>query len=631
MILLAAAISLPVLTPAAPGDEASVNFSFDQVDIPTFVKLVGEMTGKKFVLSEGVQGKITVVSPLINRKEVFPLFVSILESAGCSVVEDNGIYRVVPLQKRDTPAAPVVGADETSHLDGIITKVIRLQNVSAQELRKVLESKVGGGKAGAIAAIEETNHLLITDTAESIRRIEKIVAEIDRPGTSRTTEVVPLQYASAEELAGQLNTAVAESESRGEQLKNRLPDVPGSSRGIRMSAIVVPAPHSNSLILVGTQGQITEFKRLIALMDVDTASGRGRLNAIFLKYMSATEAATNINSLLMKSTASKADSSALQKMKIAIEADAGNNALLVDASPSDFDIMKRLIEQLDQLPRQVHISVIIAEITTNDGSVAQVEMAGMGKPSLVGDTVIEGSSLFNDSGSTLMDKAQSGVFPKGITVGVAYGTSVDSSGNVTASIPGLININALKQQSWFKVVSETSLGVQNNKEASVNIVDDIPVLKSTVQGGTGIASVIQNIDRLDVGIKLKLLPHIIPGGDVQMTLSPSIEAVTDPGPSGQYAPTIAKRDVTTTVTVRDGRTIIIAGLTRTDTTKSKAWVPILGRIPLIGMLFRSSADKVTKTNMLILVTPTIVTDPAAAENVLRDWQKKTDLGSHEEK
>jgi general secretion pathway protein D len=318
-------------------------------------------------------------------------------------------------------------------------------------------------------------------------------------------------------------------------------------------------------------------------------------------------------------------------MKIAIEADAGNNALLVDASPSDFDIMKRLIEQLDQLPRQVHISVIIAEITTNDGSVAQVEMAGMGKPSLVGDTVIEGSSLFNDSGSTLMDKAQSGVFPKGITVGVAYGTSVDSSGNVTASIPGLININALKQQSWFKVVSETSLGVQNNKEASVNIVDDIPVLKSTVQGGTGIASVIQNIDRLDVGIKLKLLPHIIPGGDVQMTLSPSIEAVTDPGPSGQYAPTIAKRDVTTTVTVRDGRTIIIAGLTRTDTTKSKAWVPILGRIPLIGMLFRSSADKVTKTNMLILVTPTIVTDPAAAENVLRDWQKKTDLGSHEEK
>ncbi len=630
-MLLISTASLQTNVHAAAGDEATVSFSFDQIDIGAFIKTVGVMTGKKFVLAEGVQGKITVVSPLISRKEVFPLFVSILESAGCSVVEDNGIYHVVALQKRDTAAAPVVGSDEKTPVEGIVTKIIRLQNVSASEMRKALESKVGGGKTGAIAAIDETNHLLITDTSESIRRIEKIIAEIDRPGMARTTEVVPLKYASADDLANQLNLAMAESESRGEQLKNRLPDVPGAGAGARRSAMVVPAPHSNSLILVGTQAQIAEFKRLIELMDVEAQTGRGRLNAIFLKYLSATEASTNINALLMKSMATKPEAGANQKLKIAIEASAENNALLVDASPSDFDVVKRLVEQLDQIPLQVHIAVIIAEVSTNAELDLGVEMAGMAKPSAVGNGVVVGSSLFTGGSGSLMDEVQHGLFPKGITVGVAQGATVDSSGNVTAGFPGVININALKTKEWFKVVSETSLGVQNNREASVGVVDDIPIMKSTASGGTGIASVIQNIDRMDVGIKLKLLPHIIPGGDVQMTLSPSIEAITDPGPSGQYAPTISKREVTTTVTVPDGRTIVIAGLTRTDTTKLDQSVPYLSRIPLIGMLFRNTSDKVEKTNMLILVTPTVVGDIDASERVKQVWQAKTELETHEEK
>jgi general secretion pathway protein D len=116
-----------------------------------------------------------------------------------------------------------------------------------------------------------------------------------------------------------------------------------------------------------------------------------------------------------------------------------------------------------------------------------------------------------------------------------------------------------------------------------------------------------------------------------MTLSPSIEAITDPGPSGQYAPTISKREVTTTVTVPDGRTIVIAGLTRTDTTKLDQSVPYLSRIPLIGMLFRNTSDKVEKTNMLILVTPTVVGDIDASERVKQVWQAKTELETHEEK
>jgi len=145
----------------------------------------------------------------------------------------------------------------------------------------------------------------------------------------------------------------------------------------------------------------------------------------------------------------------------------------------------------------------------------------------------------------------------------------------------------VKKDGRFKIRSNPSLVAQNNKEASVNIVNEIPILKSTIEGGSGTArDVIQNIDRKDVGIKLKLTPHIIPGGQIQMDLNPSIEASSTPAPPvPQFTPTIAKREVSTTVTVPDNATIIIAGLTREDETRSVEKVPILGDIPLIRSSF----------------------------------------------
>jgi general secretion pathway protein D len=181
------------------------------------------------------------------------------------------------------------------------------------------------------------------------------------------------------------------------------------------------------------------------------------------------------------------------------------------------------------------------------------------------------------------------------------------------------------------VLSETALEAQNNREASVSIVNQYPILKSTIQGGTGAArDVIQNIERVDVGIKLKLTPYVIPGGLVQMVLNPSIEAVVDAGSAGtQFTPVIARREVSTTVTVPDGQTIIIAGLTREDKREVVKRVPILGYIPLIGILFRHTAESVERTNLLIFVTPQVVGDRAASDRVLQEWQRRTGLSPNE--
>jgi general secretion pathway protein D len=499
------------------------------------------------------------------------------------------------------------------------------------EVRKLLETKVAGGKIGAVGAVDETNHLLVTDTAENVRRIEKIVGEIDRPGLAQLTEVLPLSFVSADDIAHELNAAIAEEETRGDALRRRLPVTTETSQTAPRRAMVVPSPHANSLILVGTAEKILALKRLIAAVDVDAPGTRGRLNAIFLKYIAAEEAAKSLNALLKP--ADKATEGQARRHAIAIEASLANNALLVDAAPSDFEVVKKLVDQLDQPVDQVHIEVVIAEMTEGESLDIGVEMAALDMPSAVGDNVVQGGTRLNDGSSGLMTALQENLFPRGLSLGVARGTRVDSSGKMVLGYPTAINIDALKKDSRLKIRSNPSLMAQNNKEASVNIVNQIPILKSTIQGGTGTTrDVIQNIDRVDVGIKLKLTPTIIPGGQIRMVLNPSIEAVIDQGPSGtQFAPTIARREVSTTVTVRDTETIVIAGLTREDQTKRVRKIPLLGSIPLLGWLFRRTEDATEKSNVLIFVTPLIVSDAGTSARVTERLEKKTGLKTDEAK
>jgi general secretion pathway protein D len=606
-------------------DSRAVNFSFDQVDVHSFVKLVGEMTGRRFVVGDSIKGKITVVSPQIQRDEVYPVFLSILESVGCSVVEEAGMCRVVALAPRVVPLAPVVRPGETPATAGLVTKILRLQHVRAGDVQKALLAKAGGGASSAhVVAVEDTNHLIVTDTTAAIAQIEAILAELDRPGLTRASEMATLKHAAADELAEQLNRAMEEREARGDSTRGRLPQIPGVRASGRDAGFAVAVPRANSLLLVGTVAQIADMRRLIALMDVDAVSGRGRLNAIFLKYLAAEEAAKRIGALLDKSAA-KVETS--RKREIAIEASPENNALLVDAAPGDFEVVRQLVEQLDRVPQQVHIEVLILEHSSSDDLDVGVELAALGAPKREDGLAIVGGSKLNERETSLLDSVQQGIFPRGLSLGVVGGARVGPNGQMVYGVPGLINVNALKKEGRFRVVSETSLESQDNKDASVSIVNQIPITKSTVSGGAGTAKdVIQNIERLDVGIKLKLTPHIIPGGDVRMVLNPIIEAVSDPGPSGGvFAPTIAKREVTTTVTVRDGSTIVIAGLTRQDTKEVRRRVPVLGKIPVLGFLFRHTVEAKEKTNMLILVTPRIVGDMAIAETLMKEWSEKTDL------
>ena len=601
----------------------TLSFTFEGVDIRVFTKLVGEFTGRRIVVPDDVQGAITIVSPNVTRKDAFRIYTAVLESSGYSVAADGDVFRVVPLpERRAGGVGTIVGAGEELPEGGLVTRIIHLEHVTASEMRKLLEGHLDR-KDGA-SAIDETNHLVVTDTASNIRRVERIVAELDQPSNARVTEVVALQHADAAHLAQQLGAAMAETQSRADALLKRIPAASGAAAAppALRAPTIVPAEHANQLVLSGTPRQIQMLKDLVAQLDVDAPSGRSRLNVIFLNYIKAQDAAKSITALFEKSAAAGAAAGAPAR-RVAVEASADGNALLVDSAPQDFEGLKAFIDALDVPPKQVHISVLIAEVQKGDGLDIGVEFTGMELPEGVGDNAVNGATRLASASPTggLLTDLSTGAFPAGLSVGLARGAYRDNEGNLVSGFPAFLNINAIKSDSRVKVVSEQSLGAQNHQEATVKVVDDIPILESTITGSGADRDVIQNITRREVGVKLRIVPHIAPGGNVRCELEPSIETVTSS--SGDYSPTIAQRSVTTTVSVPDGRTIVIAGLTRKNLVESKRKVPILGDIPVLGWLFRWNTREEVETNIIIFVTPRIVADDASADAVREEWEQKT--------
>ena len=617
----------PLLAPGFAAEDAVtasaggglVQFSFEQADIRLVTQIVGKLTGKKFVVPEGITGKVTILAPgPVTVAEVYPLFLSTLDASGYTVAERDGVHRVVTL-----PGGPALAAGSGVG-GGLVTKLIPLKNVAAADVKKSFEPLVRGGKEGALEAFAPGNRLIVTDTAENVARLEALVAEIDRPGAGSAIEVVALQHASAEEVARQLRATFGAADSAVNKVNRHMQQVAGGLGDLPTDFTVVAAPQANSLILVGLPMQIAETKRIIALMDVENPHGFGRLNAIFLKYLSAEEASKSLNALLGKAPAAEG---APVERDIAIEPSIPNNALLVDASPQDFEYVRRLVERLDVVPQQVLVEVLIAEINLEQGLDLGVEWFGIDQPDGSG-TGGFGRSRYGDSDS-MMDLLTEGTFPQGLALGVLSGTFTGPDGKTYNQIP--LYLQAVAGNRDLKILSNIPLWAQNNLEASVSVVENIPILKSSVEGSGSDRDYIQNIERLDVGIKLKLTPHVNPNREIQLDLNPSIESVVESGSDSlKYTPTIAKREVKTTVTIPDRATVILSGLIREDTAKIATKVPLLGDIPFLGALFRSTSDSKKRTNLLIFVTPRIVTDMQLAEREKARLERTASLPAAEQ-
>jgi general secretion pathway protein D len=626
---LAAALALsPRIAPAAapPGDPSGapapgyVDFSYDQVEIRILARTVGMATGRRLVVDESVTGKVTVVTPEpVRVDELYALFLHILESSGYSVVERDGIAHVVKLPESAVRMGSVLGPDDAAEERGIMTKIVKLHHISAVDLRLALQGMVRGSNVGSLAVLGSTNHLLITDTADTIRRIDRIVEELDRPGSSRTTDVVTLAHMDAAELAAQVTSAIQGAEGAGAAYSRQVRQVTEGGGALPASFMAIPSQEGNRVVLVGNPIQVQEARDLITKLDQERPAGTGRLHTHFLNYIDAEEAAEDLNALLEK-TAEKDQ----LRAAIAIEPNVSNNALIVEASPQDFALIKALIQELDQAPQQILVEVLIAEETLGDDLDLGVELSTVDSAD-EGSTTVVGRSRPGDT-DVLVESLSQALFPQGLAVGVVRGEPFTFNGISIPSVPLLIT--ALAESRNVQIRANVPLLAQNNREASIQVVDNVPILESSIEGGSGTArDVIQNIERTDVGIKVTFTPHVNADNEILLDLNPVIEAIVDEGPEDQlFAPTIARREIKTTVTVADGQTVVISGLIRDDVIQIASKVPLLGDIPGLGFFFRRTRDQRQRTNLLVMVTPHLVKREDAAA-IRRDLEERTAMGA----
>ena len=624
------AASAPAAPPAGASSPAAEPIDLgplERVKIEVLAQMMSDASGRPFAISGGLDTEFSVLVPegdpvALAPGDIYNFGLSILASAGLSVVDDGHTCRIVSLPEGGGLAVGAPGEEGAGASHGLVTRVFRLRHASADDVRRVLEG--GSGRKSWITMLESSNLIVVTDTAPTLARVASLVEELDRPGLSRKTEIVKLSFADAESLAAQLNAIAAHSlQSEGAAVAQRIAGPGGapSPRAVLASGVAIPAPAANALVLVGQEAQVEEFKALIASLDVDAPTGRGNLNAISLQYLKAEDVAKTLSTLLEKSAARAAGGADIRR--IAVEASPVNNAIVVDALPGDFRIVKQLVEAMDVLPGQVHVSVLIAEVTDGDGFMWNPRLTALDAPGKKGETAFSAGSRMTADTSSLLEGAVDGILPQGLTAAFAHGSGVNADGSLRVSYPGIVALEALKDDSHINIVSETSLQAQNNIEAEVKIVDDIPYAKSNIQGTGADRETVQTVDRMEVGVTLKFTPYIVPGKLVRMALEPTIASVTSA--SDALNPTIAKRSAKTTVTVPDSETIVIAGLTRTTVKKVEQRIPILGSIPLLGWLFRYKSDFEEKTNLLVFVTPTIIAAPGDAAETTRTWRLKTGI------
>lgn len=627
------AFNLPILSVADIAVEPSSTASdielgaLENVKLDVLAQMMCDASGRPFAISGGLDTEFSVLVPdgetmALSAGDIYNFGLSILASAGLSVVDDGHTCRIVRLPEGGglavgAPDGDVAGASPC----GLVTKVFRLKNASADDVRRVLEGS--SGRKSWITVLENSNLIVVTDTALTLSRVAKLVEELDLPGLARKTEIVKLSFGDADSIAQQLNSAAMQSlQSDASATAQRIATGSGVvPRAVNRSAVAIAAPKSNSLILVGQESQIEEFKALIKALDVDATTGRGSLNSITLNYLKAEDLAKTLSTLLEKSAATADGGKGVRR--IAVEASTVNNAIIVDAAPGDFAVVKQLVETMDVLPGQVHVSVMIAEVTDGDGFTWNPQLTALDAPGKKGETAFSAGSRMDGDSASLVENAVRGVLPQGLTAAISHGSGYAADGSLNVSYPGIVSIEALKSDSHVDIVSETSLQAQNNIEAEVKIVDDIPYLKSSVEGSGSDRDYIQNVDRMEVGVSLKFTPYIMPGGLVRMALSPTIASVISS--SDDLNPTIARRSANTVVTVPDAETIVIAGLTRTAVKKVERRIPILGSIPVLGWLFRYKSDIEEKTNLLIFVTPTVISKPADASATSDVWKRKTGI------
>jgi general secretion pathway protein D len=585
----------------------TISMDFDQVDIKVFIKFISELTGKNFVVDDKVRGKVTVLSPSkISVEEAYKVFESVLEVHGFTTVPAGKVIKIVPsvearqksVELRKTPGFVPRPNDR------IITQLMPLLYANAQEVRKLLAPMVS--KQGVVIAYNPTDTLIITDFQSNIQRLLSIVEEIDVEFQEANISVMPLEYASAENL----------SEKISRLLESKLKQVKGRRAGPPLR--ILSYERINMLIVLADRQNTQMVKALVKTLDQPTPKGAGNIQVVYLANAQAEELAKVLSGLPAKAQAK--GKQPVLSTGVRIVADKATNSLVITAKPEEFQVLEPIILKLDIPRKQVYVEALIMEVRATLQISVGIDWTLADRTDLpfgADEGVAFGGS--RTSGTSVLDEFGNLTVPAGLTVG-AVSFPVTIGGVTFTNLAALIT--AAQTNNDFNVISTPQLMTLDNEEASVVVAENIP-FSTRVDEGTAVTDrAIQSLEYRDVGVTLKVTPQINEERFVKLKIYQEISRVisenTQVSPSQVVlAPTTTKRTAETNVQVRDGQTVVIAGLMGDNVDVSTTKVPCLGDIPILGWLFKSESRNTTRTNLLIFITPYIVATPEEAEEIYR--------------
>jgi len=597
----------------ASGKPQTWTVNMKDADIRAFISQVADITGYSFVVDPRVKGKVTVLSSApMTKSEIYDLFLSVLQVHGFAAIPGKEAIRIVNQIDAKQSAADLHRFANRPPPEQLITRVIQVNNANALELVPILRPLVA--KYGHLAGVAAANALIISDVASNVRRVERIVRQLDSP-SKYDIDVVQLKHAWVDDVAKLLKNLVPKE--LGNQAKNN----PAFGK-----YSVVADERSNRLIIRGDDTFRTRIESLIQKLD-QPAKESSTTQVFRLKHADAKDLAKVLKGVLgevakeQKKGAAATGSTNGSGQGFAILPDEGLNSIVVRADPAMMRQVTHLVNQLDVRRAQVLIEAAIVEISDSMSKDLGVQVAA-GDQS--GKAVPAFGTNFDNVGNSL-SSIISAIAQNQIIGPAAGGLSIGGGQLNSGGVSWGVLLQALRNSTQANLLSTPSIITLDNQESQIMVGQNVPFKTGeTTNTSAGLNNPFTTIERKDIGLTLKVTPSISSDNVVKLKVDQTTEDIASSVQSASDLIT-NKRQIKTTVLADNGQTIVLGGLIKEDYSTVQSKVPLLGDIPGIGFLFRSTHRQKEKTNLLVFLRPTILRGKGEAAKVTKNrydtlWQ-----------
>ncbi|MFY9261697.1 MAG: type II secretion system secretin GspD [Gallionella sp.] len=589
-------------------EEDKITLNFVNTDIESVIKAVGMISGKNFIIDPRVKGTINIVSSSpVSKDLTYQILLSALRLQGFSAIENGNVIRIIPEADAKQSSTPVSDRNNTVSGDKIITQVYPLHYESASQLIPVLRPLIGPNNS--IVAYPNTNTLVMTDYADNIRRLNKIIDAIDQPNNGEFI-TLKLTYASAVDLAQMLSKLFAESAAPG-----------GMAEVGRRVQITADARTNSLLVRSDNPALMARARTLVIGLDVPTSSA-GNIHVVYLRNAEAPKLALTLRAILSGDTSNVATNATPVTGQATggagvIQADVATNSLIITAPDNLYNTLRAVIDKLDARRAQVYVEALIAEVTTDKAAEFGIQWQNMSGLNGTTPSVIGGTNM-GGVGTNIVGAATNiSTVGRGLNIGIVKGQINIPGVGLVANLGVLAR--ALQADANANILSTPNLLTLDNEEAKIVIGKNVPfVTGQYAQTGTAAtATPFQTIERKDVGLTLRVKPQISEGGTVRLQIYQEVSSI-DTLTTNTAGVVTNKRSIDSTVLVDDGRIIVLGGLIQDDVKDSEEKVPILGDIPILGNLFKYQKRQQVKTNLMVFLRPFVLKNAEASATITGD-------------